>query len=87
MAISFLLRLAGVASLLSVQTLALVLHDSLPGVPAGWSEKDTPTDSSQITLQVSLSQQNIHKLEETLAAVSTPGSPEYGYVLTELTPA
>ncbi|KAF2813830.1 subtilisin-like protein [Mytilinidion resinicola] len=75
------LLLLGFVSILGVQVSGLVLHESLPGVPAGWSVSDVPSDSSQMVLQVSLSQQNIDQLETKLAAVSTPGSPEYGQYL------
>lgn len=75
------LRFAGLVSLLSLQALALVTLEQLPGVPTGWSVSSTPSDSSEIVLQVALTQQNLDQLEEKLASVSTPGSPAYGQYL------
>lgn len=72
---------ASVLSLLSLQALGLVLQDSLPGVPAGWSLANTPNDDSTMVLQVALTLQNLDQLESKLASVSTPDSPSYGKYL------
>jgi len=60
---------------------AAVLHESLPGVPAGWSYSATPSAESQVTLQVALTQQNLDQLESKLSSVSTPSSSSYGKYL------
>jgi tripeptidyl-peptidase-1 len=75
------LRLVGLVSLLSLQALALVLHDQLAGVPAGWSAASTPSDDAQMVLQIALTLQNLDELESKLASISTPGSPSYGQYL------
>ena len=75
------LLFASLLSLLSLQAQALALHGSLAGVPAGWSVASTPSDDSEMLLQVALTQQNIDQLETKLASVSTPGSPSYGQYL------
>ncbi|KAL7805630.1 peptidase S8/S53 domain-containing protein [Trichoderma gracile] len=76
------LRLAGLLSLVSVQASASVhLLESLEKLPHGWKAAETPSPSSQIVLQVALTQQNIDQLEPRLAAVSTPDSSTYGKYL------
>lgn len=60
---------------------AAVLHESLAGVPAGWSYTNTPSGGSQVTLQVALTQQNLDQLESKLSSVSTPSSSSYGQYL------
>ena len=75
------LLLASFLSLLNLQAHALALHGSLAAVPGGWSKASTPSASSEMVLQVALTQQNIDQLESKLASVSTPGSPSYGQYL------
>ncbi|KAL7929774.1 peptidase S8/S53 domain-containing protein [Trichoderma chlorosporum] len=74
-------RLVSLLSLASVQVSAAVLVDSLEKLPQGWKAASAPSPSSQITLQVALTQQNIDQLESRLAAVSTPNSKTYGNYL------
>lgn len=74
-------RLASLLSLASVQVSAAVLVESLDRLPQGWKAAATPNPSSQIVLQVALTQQNIDQLESRLAAVSTPNSSSYGKYL------
>ena len=81
MAVFSVPRLVGLFALLS-QALGLALHEQLAGVPAGWSVAGTPSGSSQVNLQVALTQQNIDTLDTKIASVSTPGSSEYGKYLT-----
>jgi tripeptidyl-peptidase-1 len=59
------------------------LHEQLASVPAGWSHTDTPSDDTQLVMQIALAQQNIDQLESKLAAVSTPDSAKYGQYLDE----
>ncbi|KAH9841203.1 Tripeptidyl-peptidase sed4 [Teratosphaeria destructans] len=55
------------------------VHESLSALPYGWSKFDqTVPSSAQIKLHVSLAYRNLGQLESRLAAVSTPGSPDYG---------
>jgi tripeptidyl-peptidase-1 len=75
------LRLVSLLSLASVQTSAAVLVESIDKVPQGWKPAAVPSPSSQIVLQVALTQQNIDQLESKLAAVSTPNSNNYGKYL------
>jgi tripeptidyl-peptidase-1 len=60
---------------------ALVLHEQVHTVPAGWSLSSAPDNDTQIVLQVALAQQNIDQLESRLSSVSTPGSSSYGQYL------
>ncbi|UKZ81685.1 hypothetical protein TrVFT333_009457 [Trichoderma virens FT-333] len=75
------LRLVSLLSLASVPISASVLVESLEKLPHGWKAASAPSPSSQITLQVALTQQNIDQLESRLAAVSTPNSKTYGNYL------
>jgi len=70
-----------IVAVFTLQIYGLVLHESLPGIPSRWAVYSVPENTSQIILQISLAQQNIDKLETTLASVSTPGSPQYGHYL------
>ena len=74
-------RVAGILTLLSLQALGAVLHEQLPGIPAGWSVVGAPKDDTEIVLQIALVQQNLDKLESKLMAVSHPHSPSYGKYL------
>jgi tripeptidyl-peptidase-1 len=75
------LRLVSLLSLVGVRASAAVVLEQLAQVPSGWSEVDTPSQSSQLVLQVALAQQNIDQLESRLAAVSMPNSTTYGKYL------
>ncbi|KAL7943618.1 peptidase S8/S53 domain-containing protein [Trichoderma barbatum] len=75
------LRLVSLLSLVSTQASASVLVESLEKLPHGWRASSAPIPSSQIVLQVALTQQNIDQLESRLAAVSTPNSKTYGKYL------
>jgi tripeptidyl-peptidase-1 len=65
------------ASLLALPVLGAV-HEQLSDVPNGWKLVQVPDESTPITLSIALIQQNIDQLESRLAALSTPGSSEYG---------
>jgi tripeptidyl-peptidase I len=77
------LRLGALISLLvqSQSAAAAVTLDRIANAPAGWSHTATPSDSTQMVLQVALAQQNIDQLEAKLQSVSTPGSASYGKYL------
>jgi tripeptidyl-peptidase-1 len=75
------LRLVSLLSLVGVRASAAVVLEQLAQVPSGWSEVDTPSQSSQLVLQVALAQQNIDQLESRLAAVSMPNFTTYGKYL------
>ena len=60
---------------------ALVLHEKVSDIPAGWSFTSAPDNDTQIVLQVALAQQNIDQLESRLSSVSTPGHSSYGQYL------
>ena len=80
MAVLSMPRLVGLFALVS-QALGLVLHDQLADVPAGWAVAGIPSSTSQLNLQIALTQQNVDQLESKIASVSTPGSSEYGKYL------
>jgi tripeptidyl-peptidase-1 len=73
--------LVGLILLLCSQSFAAVTVEKLANVPTGWRFTRTPSDSTQIVLQIALAMQNLDKLESKLAAASTPGSPSYGQYL------
>lgn len=75
------LGLASLLSLVSLQASAAVLVERLEKLPQGWKAAAAPSPSSQILLQVALTQQNIDQLESRLTAVSTPNSNTYGKYL------
>ncbi|KAK4546803.1 hypothetical protein LTR36_001535 [Oleoguttula mirabilis] len=55
------------------------VHEALSALPYGWSpHTSTVTTSTPLKLHIALKYQRLDKLEAKLAAVSTPGSPEYG---------
>jgi tripeptidyl-peptidase-1 len=60
---------------------ALVLHEQVSNIPAGWSLSSAPAEDTQVVLQVALAQRNIDQLESRLSSVSTPGSSSYGQYL------
>lgn len=58
------------------------VHEALSALPYGWSASSlTVPDSTQLRLHVALKYQHMDDLEAKLAAVSTPGSPEYGHYI------
>ena len=75
------LRLVSALSLVGARASAAVLLEQLAQVPTGWNEVDTPSQSSQLVLQVALTLQNVDQLESRLAAVSMPESSSYGKYL------
>jgi tripeptidyl-peptidase I len=81
MAESKVRRLIGLIPFLCLQSFAAVTVERIGNVPNGWSLSSTPSASTQITLQVALSMQNLDQLESKLAAASTPNSPTYGQYL------
>lgn len=60
---------------------ALVSHEALPELPAGWNKVSTPAADTNIQLSVALTLQNIEQLQNHLQSVSTPGSATYGKYL------
>lgn len=60
---------------------ALVLHEQVANIPAGWTLESASSDDTQVVLQVALAQQNLDQLESRLSSVSTPGSSSYGQYL------
>lgn len=48
------------------------IHEQLFATPAGWTYLRTPSDNSNIKLQIALAQQNVPEFESKLLAVSTP---------------
>ncbi|KAK3070836.1 hypothetical protein LTR53_009758 [Teratosphaeriaceae sp. CCFEE 6253] len=58
------------------------VHETLDALPHGWTAMSRGVAAStKMKMQVALQYQNIDQLESKLAAVSTPGSPEYGQYL------
>jgi tripeptidyl-peptidase I len=64
-----------------LQSFAAVTVERIKKIPAGWSLATIPHESTEITLQIALSMQNLRQLESKLAAISTPNSPLYGQYL------
>ena len=77
MAFKYAFRVAGLWSLFVLQSFA-TLHEQLSALPNGWTKVGAPADSSTITLQIGLQEQNLDKLESMIYAVSTPGGASYG---------
>jgi tripeptidyl-peptidase-1 len=73
-------------SLLGTSLLALpvlgAVHEQFPIAPNSWKLVQTPPNSTTISLSIALIQQNMDQLESRLAALSTPGTSEYGQWLT-----
>jgi tripeptidyl-peptidase I len=70
-------------SLLALASLATAaVHESLSGLPFGWTESSTTVDSQQpMRMQVALKYSNVDKLESLLRNVSSPDSSDYGHYL------
>jgi tripeptidyl-peptidase-1 len=79
--VASMMRLFATAPFALPMVKALVLHEQVSTIPAGWSFTSTPDNDTQIVLQVALAQQNIDQLESRLSSVSTPGSSSYGQYL------
>jgi hypothetical protein len=79
--VASMMRLFAAAPFALSMVRALVLHEQVSTVPAGWSFTSAPDNETQIVLQVALAQQNINQLESRLSSVSTPGSSSYGQYL------
>ena len=54
------------------------VHEILAALPVGWKAASAPADSTTLSLNIGLQQQNIEQLESRLLAVSTPGNSQYG---------
>lgn len=76
-----MMRLLAAAPFALPAVKALVLHEQVSTIPAGWSLTSAPDNDTQIVLQVALAQQNIDQLESRLSSVSTPSSSSYGQYL------
>lgn len=61
----------------------LVIHESIPSAPNGFTRlSDAPSDKT-LNLRIALANSNITGLENMLYAVSTPSSPMYGQHLSK----
>ncbi|KAK7040603.1 family S53 protease-like protein, partial [Favolaschia claudopus] len=70
--------LANILALLSaVSCTKLVVHESRRSAPAGFTSLGAAPDSTVLTLKLALTPKNIRGLENKLASISTPGSPEF----------
>jgi tripeptidyl-peptidase-1 len=79
--VASMMRLLAAAPVALPMVTALVLHEQVSTIPAGWSFTSAPDNDTQIVLQVALAQQNIDQLESRLSSVSTPSSSSYGQYL------
>jgi tripeptidyl-peptidase-1 len=79
--VASIMRLFAAATFALPVVTALVLHEQVSTIPAGWSFASAPDNDTQIVLQVALAQQNIDQLESRLSSVSTPSSSSYGQYL------
>jgi tripeptidyl-peptidase-1 len=79
--VASMMRLLAAAPFALPMVTALVLHEQVSTIPAGWSFTSAPDNDTQIVLQVALAQQNIDQLESRLSSVSTPSSSSYGQYL------
>ena len=60
----------------------IVLPEAVPHVPAGSAQYGAPPAGQALQLDVVLAGQNPVGLSQAVAAVSTPGSPDYRHYLT-----
>ncbi|PYH48706.1 S53 family peptidase [Aspergillus saccharolyticus JOP 1030-1] len=66
---------------LAAPALADVVFEKIQAVPNNWSLVEEADASSNITLSIALTRQNLDQLESKLLAVSTPGQSTYGQYL------
>jgi tripeptidyl-peptidase-1 len=66
----------GLLCILAAPTLGVVWESVNGGVPSSWYLQGTP--SSDSTMAIALSRQNLDQLESKLTKLSTPGEAEYG---------
>lgn len=57
---------------------SMVVHESLAGVPDGFSLRSTALPEQTLKLRIALAQSNAAELERRLYDVSTPDSANYG---------
>lgn len=61
----------------------LVVHESIPSVPNGFTLVASASANQTLNIRIALSNSNMTGLEDMLYAVSTPGSPLYGQHLSK----
>lgn len=61
----------------------LVVHESIPSAPNGFTRLSSAPANQTLHLRIALSNSNITGLEDMLYAVSSPGSPLYGQHLSK----
>ena len=61
----------------------LVVHESIPNAPRGFTQMDSAPANQTLNLRIALSNSDMAGLEEVFYAVSTPGNALYGQHLSK----
>ncbi|KAK6988683.1 family S53 protease-like protein [Favolaschia claudopus] len=70
-------RLLAFLSLIALSAGRLVVHESRPSVPAGFTSHGVAAGGDMLTLRVALASNNIGGLESKLTSMTTPGSDDF----------
>jgi tripeptidyl-peptidase-1 len=70
-------NLLAILSIVAAACGSMVVHESRPAAPDGFTSQGPAPPDDVLTLRVALAGNNVAGLEEKLMSVSTPGSPEF----------